>query len=56
MLRRDVTMTVSIGDRLARQAATELVGRAKELAILAQLLDTSGYSFSYTWWEPSAWT
>src|SRR4051812_26007483 len=42
MLRRDVTMAVSIGDRLARQAATELVGRAKELAILAQLLEPEG--------------
>jgi hypothetical protein len=35
-------MAVSIGDRLARQAATELVGRAKELALLAQLLEPEG--------------
>ena len=39
---RYVTMAVSIGDRLARQAATELVGRAKELALLAQLLEPRG--------------
>src|SRR5690349_10006397 len=42
MFRRDVTMAVSISDRLARQAATELVGRAKEVAILAQLLEPTG--------------
>jgi hypothetical protein len=35
-------MAVSIGDRLARQAATELVGRATEIASLAQLLEPEG--------------
>jgi len=35
-------MAVSIGDRLARQAATELVGRATAVAILAQLLEPDG--------------
>ena len=35
-------MAVSIGDRLAHQAAAELVGRAKELALLAQVLEPTG--------------